>query len=111
MTLEAPFYDLLTTSVTRQAFTRYSTDGYEGTRTYSTASASFSARVVQKRERVLDKQGQETLTSHVAWTASTVAWSVEDKFTHAGSTFRILSLDRLTDETAAVHHTKLYLRA
>lgn len=111
MTIEAAFLDLMSTTVRRNAFTRYSTDGYEGTRTYSLTASTYAARVVQKRERVLDKQGQETLTSHVCWTASTAAWSVEDKFTHAGSTYRILSLDRLTDETAAVHHTKLYLRA
>lgn len=111
MTLEAAFYDLLTTSVQRNAFTKYSTDGYEGTRSYAAGASTFSARVVQKRERVLDKQGQETVTSHVAWTASTAAWSVEDKFTHQASTYRIVMLDRLTDETAAVHHTKLYLRA
>ena len=108
--LEAPFYDLLTTSVTRKAFLRNSTGGYADSPSYSTASASFAARVIQKRERVRDKTGVETVTSHVAWTASTVAWSAEDQFTHAGSTYRIVMLDRLTDETAAVHHTKLYLR-
>lgn len=111
MTLEAAFYGLMTTTIRRNAFTKYSTDGYEGTRSYSLTATTHSARVVQKRERVLDKQGQETVTSHVAWTASTVAWSVEDKFTHQSSTYRIVMLDRMTDETAAVHHTKLYLRA
>ena len=109
--IESPFYDLMTTTVRRNAFTRYSTDGYEGTRTYALAASTYAARVVQKRERVMDRQGQETVTSHVAWTASTVAWSVEDKFTHQGSTYRIVMLDRLTDETADVHHTKLYLSA
>lgn len=110
MSLEASFYDLLTTSVTRKAFRRNSTDGYADSPSYTTGSASYSARVVQKRERVVDRQGVETVTSHVAWTASTVAWSPEDQVTHAGSTYRIVMLDRLTDETAAVHHTKLYLR-
>lgn len=109
--IESAFYELLTTSIRRNAFLKYSTDGYEATRTYSTAASTYAARVIQKRERVIDKLGQETLTSHVAWTDSTAAWSVEDKFTHQGSTYRIVMLDRLTDESADVHHTKLYLRA
>ena len=109
--LEAGFLDLMTTTIRRNAFTAYSTDGYEGVRTYSFTASTHAARVIQKRERVMDRQGQETVTSHVAWTASTVAWSVEDKFTHQASTYRIVMLDRMTDETAAVHHTKLYLRA
>jgi len=111
VSLEASFLDLMSTTIQRNAFTRYSTDGYEGTRTYATAATTSAARVVQKRERVIDKQGQETVTSHVCWSASTEPWSVEDKFTHAGSTYRIVMLDRLTDETAGIHHTKLYLRA
>lgn len=111
MSFELAFLDLMSTSVRRQAFLRYSTDGYDGTRTYSTAASTCAARVIEKRERVIDKQGEETLTSHVAWVASTAAWSVEDKTTWRGSTWRIIALDRMTDETAVVHHTKLYMRA
>lgn len=109
--MESPFLDLMSTTIRRQAFVRYSTDGYEGTRTYSTAASTYAARVIEKRERVLDKMGQETLTSHVAWVNSTAAWSVEDKTTWRGSTWRVVALDRMTDETAVVHHTKLYMRA
>lgn len=101
----------MSTSIQRKAFVRYSTDGYEGTRTYSTAASTYAARVIEKRERVIDKQGQETLTSHVAWVASTAPWSPEDKTTWRGSTWRVVAVDRMTDETAAVHHTKLYMRA
>src|SRR5262245_42645817 len=100
----------MSTTVTRKAFVRESTDGYQSSPTYSSASASYRARVVQKRERVMTQQGQETVTSHVAWLNSTVAWDVRDKFTHAGSTYRIVAVDRPTDDTS-VHHTKLYLRA
>ena len=111
MSIDQTLVDLLTTSITRKAFLRNSTDGYAGSPGYSTASVAYSARVVQQRERVMDAQGQETVTSHMAWLASTVSWSVEDQLTHAGSTYRIVKLDRPTDETNVVHHTKLWLRA
>ena len=111
MSLDPAFLELMTTSIQRYAFTRYSTDGYEGTRSYAAVASTHAARVIQKRERVRDPQGQETVTSHVAWVASTGAWSVEDKYLHAGSSYRAVMLDRMTDETAAVHHIKLWLRA
>lgn len=109
--MESSFLDLLSTTITRRAFVRYSTDGYEGTRTYSTAASTSAARVIEMRERVLDKLGQETVTSHVAWVATTAAWSVEDKVTWRGSTWRAVTIDRMTDETATVHHTKIRMRA
>src|SRR5262245_58881630 len=100
----------MSTTGPRKAFVRESTDGYQSSPTYSSASASYRARVVPNGERVMPQQGTETVTSHVAWLNSTIAWDVRDKFTHAGSTYRIIALDRRTDDTG-VHHTKLYLRA
>lgn len=109
--MESPFFDLMTTTVKRNAFVRYSTDGYDGTRSYSTAQSTSSARVIEERKRVIDRQGQETVTSHTAWIATTGAWSVEDKLTWRGSTWRAVTMERMTDETAAIHHTKIRMVA
>lgn len=107
MAFESAFLDLMPHTVTLNAFSALSTDGY-GRPTYATAATTVQARVVERREKLVGPDGKELVTSHVAWLATTGSWTVRDKFTFESSTYRILLVSRMPDEDG-LHHQKVLL--
>lgn len=107
MSFEATFLDLMPHRVAITTFSGLSTDGY-GRPSYAATATSYDARVVEKRERLFGADGQQLVTSHVAWVATTGNHTDRDQFTFAGSTYRIVSLARMPDEDG-MHHHKFWL--
>lgn len=100
--------DLMAATVTVKALSAYSTKG-DGSRSYSTASASYTARVVEKPTRVLDRFAQEQTAMATMWLATTVSIGLDAQVTYNGSTYEILSVGAFSDE-AGLHHRVLFVR-
>lgn len=107
MAFESAFLDLMPHTVTLNAFSALSTDGY-GLPTYASAATTVRARVVERREKLVLPDGKELVTSHVAWLATTGSITDRDKFTFESATYRIFSVARMPDQDG-LHHQKVLL--
>lgn len=84
-----------------------STDGY-GTASYSSSTASYRCRVVEKQTLVHTFEGDEQVARTVAWVRSTSTFGPWDKVTLPdGTTPRLLAVEDYPDEDGH-HHQKLY---
>lgn len=108
MTFQTAFLRAMPHSVILTAFSGYSTDGYQRP-VYASTSSTVRARVVEKRERVIvSPEGQELVTSHIGWVATTQTITQRTKFSFESSTYRIMQVERYPDQDG-LHHQKLYL--
>lgn len=105
MTLEQDFKALMPATITRAAYS--SQDAY-GKVTHG-AGTNFSARVLRKQEKVLDRDGNEKVANTVVWIYGSPAWDVRDKITLPdGTTPPILQIAVIPDE-GGDHHSRLWL--
>ena len=97
------FADEFSTTITRTAWTGFSTDGY-ATPTYSTSGSTFVAREVGMHRLVRSFDGTEELSTTTVWVASTGVFNALDKFTLAnGDVPSLLSIETLRDEVGVTH--------
>jgi hypothetical protein len=108
MTIQARFLDLMPQKLVITPFRRMSTDGY-GSPTYTTAPTTYRGRIVAAAEMEFKLQGQSVTPTHLAWLATTQAMDPRSRFQYAGTTYRILRVERPSD-MVGLHHTKLYLK-
>jgi hypothetical protein len=105
MSFETEFLDLMTDTVTVNTFSTW--DAY-GKPSHSTASSSYSARVVKIHKLVRTPDGTEKLATTLAWIASTGFISPNDKITLPdGTSPVILTADAYPDEDGRFHHIKI----
>ncbi len=108
MSFVARFLDLMPAKVQIQPFRRYSTDG-SGAYAYTTGSATtYRMRITAAQKMEFLKDGQSVTPTHVAWLATTATIDPRSKFTYAGTTYRILEMQRQQDQFGA-HHAKVLL--
>ena len=103
MTFEVGFLDLMSTTITRKAWG--ARDAY-GKPSYSTAVATYQARVVAKPLTLAGPQGVELVATHIMYLNTTANIGAKDQITHKGSTYRIIEIGREPDEDG-MHHTWL----
>ena len=97
-----PLLALMSTGITRAAWSGMSTDGY-ATATYSTAGTTFPARIVTEQRLVRTFDGTEELATTTVWVASTSTFSALDRFTVHGETPGLLSVETFRDENGVTH--------
>lgn len=108
MSFESAFADLLTQTLTIAPVT--SRDKY-GAPTYGSA-VSYSCRVVEKLQRVVDSEGREGLATTVAWCRPHTSTGIPDLGPEAkvtlpdGTTPALLAFEVYPDEDGD-HHFKL----
>lgn len=100
MSFESGFLDLMSTTVTRRAYA--GRDAY-GKPSYSTSASTYQARVVSKPMTVPSPGGVIVVADDIMYLATTDDIGATDQITHNGSTHRIITVGRETDETG-VHH-------
>lgn len=108
MAFQAGFLRLMPDTITVTAYRRDSTGGYGGP-TYTTASASYRARVVAVPTRVKGSTGQDVVATHTMWVATTADIGTRDKLSFGGSTFEIVEVARFPDQDGR-HHSRLRCR-
>lgn len=108
MAFQAAFLRLMPDTITVHAYRRASTAGYGGP-TYTTAAASYRARVVAVPTKVKGSTGLDVVATHTMWVATTTDIGARDKLTFGGSTFEIVEVARYPDEEGR-HHTRLRCR-
>ena len=97
------FADEFSTTITRNAWTGFSTDGY-ATPTYSTSGSTFVAREVGMHKLVRSFEGTEELMTTTVWVASTGTFNALDRWTLAnGDVPALLSVETLRDEDGVTH--------
>ncbi len=112
MSWDSDFEDLMPHTVT--IATVASRDEYNK-RTYSTA-VTYTARVLERMTRVVDREGRETIATHVVWIAphadsGAPALEPDAEITLPdGSTPPIIRVESIPDEDGD-HHVKVYLGA
>lgn len=84
----------------------YVSRGTYGARTFGTA-VSYSARVINKTQRVMAPDGTERIATGAVWILGTPIVTAEDQITLPdGSTPSILSVQPIPDQDGA-HHVKV----
>jgi hypothetical protein len=79
-----------------------------GTPTHSTASTSFSCRIVRVHESFTESNGAESLIESFVYVASTGTFDPEDRFTFPDGSNPILKVvDSYPDEDGPWHHNRL----
>ena len=105
MSYDSAFTDLMPSTIVVQSFASVSTDGYL-TPVYSTGT-SWSCRVVQQPERIVDQDGVEVSAKTTVWVASTSTFDPYSKLTVDGSTLGpVLAVWHYDDEDGH-HHSKV----
>ena len=103
MTFDPGFLDLMSTTITRKAFT--GRNAY-GSPSYASATATYQARVVAKPMSIPSPDGIQIVATHIMYLATTATIQPQDQITHKGSTYRIVEIGRETDEDG-MHHVWL----
>lgn len=106
MSFESAFLSLMPSTI--KVSTRTGHNNY-GEPTYASSTASYRARIVQKREFVRTASGETVEATHVIWARSTGATTitVDDRLTMPdGTRPTILATERYPD-TDGIHHTKI----
>lgn len=108
MTIQGRYLDLMPQRLVITPFRRMSTDGY-GSPTYTTQPSTYQGRIVAAAEMEFKLQGQSVTPTHLCWLATTQTIDPRSKFKYAGTTYRILRIERPSDDRG-LHHTKLFLK-
>lgn len=99
---------LMSTSVTVNTLSGFSTDGY-GIVSYSTGGATYKARVVSQQTMVRSFEGAEELATTVAWVASTSTFGPADQVTLPdGSAPPLLAVETFRDEDGVTHSKLMF---
>lgn len=105
MTIEADFLELMTQTVTREAFSSY--DAYAQA-SYA-AGTSVTCRVVHKPRMVRNAEGKEVLSNAQIWCYGAPGFSVKDRITLPDGTQPvILQVGKFPDENGN-HHEVVYV--
>lgn len=107
MAFDTDFLQLMTQSIV--VYDHVSHDGY-GEPTYSTSGTTYSAHISEKPELVRNQFGQEVVSTHTAWLASTTtALKATSKYVFPdGTEPNLVSLQRLYDEDGIHHHKVVF---
>lgn len=98
-----PLVDLMSETVTHAGWVGMSTDGY-ATQTFTTATATYPARVVSGQRQVRSFDGMEEIATVTVWVASTSTFSALDQFTLPdGTSPPLLSVETFRDENGVTH--------
>jgi len=104
MSFDSAFLTVMTSTLTYQALSGVSTDGY-GTAAYSTAHTHLRCRVTGKQHLVRTFEGEQEVAETVVWVRSASTLSPSGRFTLPDGTHpKLLALDDYRDETGAMHH-------
>ncbi len=97
------FADEFSTTIQRNAWTGFSTDGYAAA-TFSTSASTYAAREVGMHRLVRSFEGIEELSTTTVWVASASTFNALDKWTLAnGDVPSLLSVETLRDEDGVTH--------
>ena len=102
MTFTDHFADMLTETITVAAWVGMSTDGYAKT-SYSTDTTNYACRSVTEQRLVRNFDGVEEMSTMTVQVASTSTFSAMDKFTLAGESPPLLSVETYRDEYGITH--------
>ena len=108
MSLQSRLKDLMGQTVVIKPFVRMSTDGY-GAFVWSSQATTVKARVAFARQVDFAIAGQSVTPTHVAWLATTTLYDPRSQFKYAGTTYRILKIDNVSDQLGG-HHLKFLLK-
>ena len=109
MPFDTALLTVMSSTLTYQALSGVSTDGY-GTATYSATSVKLRCRVTGKQHLVRNLDGEQEVAETVAWVRSTSTLSPSGRFTLPdGSHPKLLAFEDYRDETGAIHHHTLLL--
>jgi hypothetical protein len=98
---------LMPDTVTVKTLSGWSSDGY-GVPTYSTGSATYSARIVSEQTMVRTFEGAEELATTTVWVASTSTFGAVDQVTVGGVSPPLLAVETFRDESGVTHSKLLF---